>query len=664
MDSPVEQRFLETALRPLPNPSELRLAVATLIQERSNALAADSASAERMIRRWNKIDARPKRHFWKSWRTLGLALAVLTAAWGFGTGILEIVRHWRSHESVLLERYHELNPQDRLLLGDPRLTTLQQRTALWKSEADNPAYFAEYSRAYFSQHQQLPPDFLKTAARIDPENRWFSAFAASVIAKDTVEKQPGAWDRATKTRSDPSWEILDEARYAEALDLLRISRSQLAWRSYEAEILSERSRLFSDVGIPERLITFQDFGSNALAGISFSNLRPLLASSIHRLAKSPDLDELRATLKDADVLFLLWMSSDPTDMLNELIIRTTASHFAKDIQPDISKLEIPESDYWAEISERFREFNDARQKRIRKNSDSKGGIFVSMFGTSETQLSNPLPLTTEDLKPARTTEHYYIRMTTMWIGGFVLTLVAAGVFLFRFRHGKPISTLCSRLIEQIYLTDRFLIAGAAIVLPLLLTIAYLHKVQLSGTLYDTRYDSASHALVWLALLLLSIVLPALLARQRLSARAKPLIRCPFPWFGGLSILGLAAIPIFLARYPLKDDSWRGEGIVLGLAAPALLWIAFMTFRPFLAGDPVRSQAVARIAWPAYVLGTSLWLTLVPVSQAAIRHAIQSERWLRPAPGIPAPTVLEYHTAKAMRTEFRDLYRNSESPYQK
>lgn len=87
---------------------------------------------------------------------------------------------------------------------------------LWDSDPPNPAYFAEYAACYFPEHGgTLPPDFLETARRIDPQNAWFTYIAAGVKAKDAVKMrtQSKAENAANKT---PEWDILDQTKLADA----------------------------------------------------------------------------------------------------------------------------------------------------------------------------------------------------------------------------------------------------------------------------------------------------------------------------------------------------------------------------------------------------------------------------------------------------------------
>ena len=150
-----------------------------------------------------------------------------------------------------------------LLYGNPsRIGRAEQMRALWESDPKNPAYFADYSRHYIQEKAALPPDFLKIAAEIDPDNAWFTFIAAAMKSKD-VSKKGNEHPRSPINKAAASaaahpgrillskkivyeYNIHDPTRAEEALVLWRQSLKQSKFDSYEIALHQKRYPLLNN----------------------------------------------------------------------------------------------------------------------------------------------------------------------------------------------------------------------------------------------------------------------------------------------------------------------------------------------------------------------------------------------------------------------------------
>ena len=134
----------------------------------------------------------------RSWRialyltTLAVSLVVLAhSIWQIGQ--FAGINHWitpgyRQKLPGIAPTAHLTAQQKLLLLGDGSASNDADRwKPFWQSDPGNPAYFMEYAMAYRRDHDdQLSPEILETAARIDPDNAWYPAIEAAAKAKTAV----------------------------------------------------------------------------------------------------------------------------------------------------------------------------------------------------------------------------------------------------------------------------------------------------------------------------------------------------------------------------------------------------------------------------------------------------------------------------------------------
>ena len=124
--------------------------------------------------------------------------------------------------------------------------------ALWDSEPENPAYFAEYSTAHQREFGKLPDDFLQTARRLDPDNAWFTYVAAAALGKNSCEDQIQA-PSANGTVASSTWKISAPAKLDSAMALLHEARGQPRCQNYQSQMLQRRILLLPQKNLLENL---------------------------------------------------------------------------------------------------------------------------------------------------------------------------------------------------------------------------------------------------------------------------------------------------------------------------------------------------------------------------------------------------------------------------
>ena len=274
--------LIEAATRPLADNAELKHAAADFLE---NRITKDGDLADAMVARWEQVDARKGKSIWRI--GMWVAVAVVSAAVAV-KDFDEIRRIAKRGKYLALGSIYappspdceqrianKLSESDkRLLFGDLTQTSGSARKeALWRSEPENPAYFAEYSSAFISaNNDKLPPDFLETARRIDPTNAWFTYTAAAQEAREAVKgKRPKGKKVAGKMvyESPWTWEILDQARLDRAVELVREARSQPKYTDYSAAMLRKRLPLLPQESFIDQL----DSGSCLSSCSTFSSIR-------------------------------------------------------------------------------------------------------------------------------------------------------------------------------------------------------------------------------------------------------------------------------------------------------------------------------------------------------------------------------------------------------
>lgn len=586
-------------------------------------------------------------------------------------------------------RIKNLDARGELLLygGPPRADQAEQMRPLWESEPTNPAFYAEYVRHYLGEKKQLPPDFLSTAARIDPDNGWFTALAAAVEAEDAVKKsQTKVHPRSPMTpelaRQFPleerpaerrkivyQMEIIDEAKAEKALALWRKSLQQGKYDDYEMEMHRLRvpylERQNSYIGqydvflySPPSTLLKQRYLSDLIVAYLYND--DLSAEEKTRL-----LQNCEAHMKKL-------CSAPSSDLINELMNHGITDSLAKN-----SKLMAPEgvsSQLLAQMKT-LSESIDSRE-RVRRDHARNARNIASLkrHASSLAAFSAPAVLqqsTTvswpeaEELEPQRRAEHAYaLRLITL------VSMLVAFCFLpfnLLFRRRKALLCLGQYAAATIDGKSKRLWIFVGVIMPLLYFFLLYFFTPLGGKELGMYYTlGLSPSVQAGSAFLLMIAVPRLLihrytvAWEKLNGSSRRW-QLRLGWLAvGLILIPMhALVPMFeLANSPGSSiDSVVIYSVVIGCTAPLVLWLIGNGLRGSFAREPydrvmhalrrqvlVSSMAIA--CW-ALCLSCALWFF-------EERQWLDKDTFFVVHEDLRVMSSSEANAVKAMREETRAL----------
>ncbi|MEO7101118.1 MAG: hypothetical protein ABI162_17315 [Luteolibacter sp.] len=677
-DSPT--RLIETAVRPLADDAEMKLAGSHLLSE---LVKPDPEGAEKAIQRWDAVDAKKSRPVW---RILLFSMLVIASAVIWTDGVKAVVNRGSMFGSPISDIFYSdpgqsdgriapsLTTEQRLVLyGDSTKTSKSDKVkALWDSDPTNAAYFAEYAASYLSEHSTLPPDFLEVARRIDPQNAWFTYIAAGVKAKDSVKRrnQSKAENAANKT---PEWDVLDETKIAEALNLLRQARDQPKCVSYEMEVLRQQLQLLPGRTPPEvmRQVVFI-CGRTSSLEISIRMLADVIAAKAWMDGETNNPSNLRELLTESDDFLQKRTSSEVGSLLGELINTVAASGTISNLSPSADKLG------FAEESARLRKILDRVQElKVRKASNKrspnadmvydKGSELAGMFGTSASSfLKNPPVLTDEELRPGRLIDHEVLSRICCYISWAVLMAAMGLVAAFRYRVPVLIRRLAERMEGLMRPSDWAWILIGGVLLPFFYVMVVTHLTSWGGrelSIESIEYETPSfyncrgplELSQFVGLAVLMIMMPVRIIRWRLAKKAAAFgFRQKQGWLGWAMIV-CAFVFVPMLGWAVTQSSETGVYAAFYLSTVPILWLLTTCVRSFYTNSEnlLQNGVVAQTLVPTYAVAAILMMAAVPYFKAAAYHWFEQDQFMKPDLAHPSIPKLEYKMAVQTRKELRE-----------
>ncbi|MGL4398258.1 MAG: hypothetical protein ACRCXD_00185 [Luteolibacter sp.] len=676
-------RLIEAAVRPLSDNAELQQAAIGLLETR----IAEDAGADAMIARWDQVDAQKRKSIWQ----IGLWVLVAVVSAGVAASDFDEMSRivplgkWIANGSFLnpmptdeLQRVtRKLSESEKLLLvGDlTRGSKSERKEALWRSEPDNPAFFAEYAGAFVADHEKLPPDFLKTARSIDPDNAWFTYMAATVEAMDSVKS------KSRSGKNPKSWEILDQARLDRAMELLREARNQSEYTDYSMELLRKRLPLLPQENFIDHLESVACLSETAVfPGIRLRHLGNAIAARAWSLGASGDVTGYREIHSDAD-RFLRQMNHEKhTTLVYGLVGRVIASTLAESLGSAAEELGLePEAARWKFIEGRLKDRQAKRQSReflvdgkAVEQDTITGGILAGAVEMIAKQTATQVPLTAADLKPQRLFDHEFLARllsyTTWVLLGFCASLAAC----YRFRVSVVFRRLARRMEDLLRPSDWVWIVVAGVVLPFVFVMAVNRLTQLGGRAFGVQGMGlllpAGH---FFGLLLLWLTLPVQIVRWRLAKRAGA-FSFPKPsrigWLTGVS--AILFVPMMgWAAVSQVGDSWWSVGtlperpwqfwLAVGLGGVALLGVMVSISIAMLGrADRHFYQASSALVMVKVFAVAMLVIALASVGfKASERYWFKQDWMTKFDVAGPGWSAFESKVATQMRKELRETLGN-------
>ncbi len=531
-----------------------------------------------------------------------------------------------------------LTRQEQLLLGDPSLDELTQKELLLDSDPTNPAYFVEYAQAYLSENGQLPPDFLETAARIDPENSLYLYWAAGTIGKDAVEKVIGGSSipspgpryvdgvRLKPLPVEKEHTIKDQAAYDEALALIQKASELPKFENYSIMMMKARMRLIPPVNsFAEyvRAVNVQ-FGISAPEMMLQLRVTDIMNARAEEFSKKGVKEKFISLAPQRDALLAAWARREEGFLIEELIYRALTSSSAVNFQAAAERLELTElADIYRKQNDGFvaaRDFCDLRddadtEKLITQRASALSRLSLQMVSQ---KVQSPPPLLDSDLKPSRMAEHELLGGVGLVSVALIILVSTLFIFLFRFLVPRTVRLTAKRFASLLTASDWVWIIFLGVALPIV-GFLYINRLSpVSGRDYGVSCFLGIFPGLHLSVLLLNLLLiPAVVTRWRLTRRA-----AAFKFGSRIDLLSLPVIALMLVysivAYPvLVKISNLNTPVQIGLAAPLVGWLGFVFFnglRIILGGARSRiiQSATAIAVIPAYPLAIiALCLSMLP-----------------------------------------------------
>lgn len=631
---PETHPLIDTITKPLADNAEMKLSAVQILEQ---TFDPEHPSVPQAIERLEKQDK-------KKFPALAKIVLWIVAVVVMGFAIYVESPFIRSFVDISnLLSFEELEPrplpagltqQEQLLLGDQSLAALRQKELLLESDPANPAYFIEYAQAYLSENDQLPPDFLETAARIDPENSFYFYWAAAQIGGDAVEKvrrSSGAprYVDGVKLLALPverEYTIKDQAAYDEALALINKASELPKFENYSIMMMKARMRLIPPVNTFAeyvRAVNVQ-FGTTVVGIFSMMKASDVMNARAEELSKNGDKEKFISLAAQRDAFLAGWARREDGFLVDELVYRALASGSVINFQAAAERLKLAElTDVYRKQNDAFvaaRDFCDLRDDADAEKLITQRASSLSRFslGMLSQRVQNPPPLLDSDLKPSRMVEHELLGGVGIVSVALIILIATLFIFLFRFLVTRTVRLTAKRFESLLTFSDWIWIFFIGVAFPIVVFL-YINRLSpVSGRDYGVSCFLGIFPGLHLSVLLLNLLLiPAVVTRWRLTRRA-----AAFKFASRIDLLSLPVIAVILiysiVAYPvLVKISNLNTPVQIGLAAPLVGWLGFVFFhglRIFLgsARSRIIQSATAIAVIPAYPMAIiALCLSLLP-----------------------------------------------------
>ncbi len=562
-----------------------------------------------------------------------------------------------------------LTANQRLLLGDPRLSPLEQKQQLLASDPDNPAYFAEYIAAYVTDWDALPEDWEAQAKRIDPDNALYCYRAAThglkeVLEKETTPLPPGprrelANGKLAQELRSNRYTILDRAAYDAAIAQLVKGTEMSRVDDYTMDLAKERVALIPITSYASFLhaLTYA-FNSNSSL-ISLVKTADLINARAGELAAQGDAAGLREWCVVRERLINQLLHTPEDALVNELVYAAVATNTAIHLHQAAAKLGLEDlAATYGRQQAAFQEWKDLKRSGRYGREETQimhhGSLMSSlMLPVVTNQVANPPALSDDDLKPMRLAEHDLFGQFAIGLSSHLLILLAAIYWLARrclpAAARKPATTLASLLTRN----DWVIIASCGIILPILLQLLILRHTPLGARDYGIRHLLFLMPFIPYGCLLISLLLlPSWLIHRRLRQHAPQLLaQSRMEWLRPLQIALLLVSLLIAMPILVYTPSNLSLYLLIGLPSLVLLsqWI-HNGWRALRHGPLARLQlattaSAMQVVFPLAII--ALCATL-PTPIASESHWIQQDRIHLPT----SPQAYERQIAVQARKELR------------
>ena len=654
---------------PLANNAEQQLVAIAMLEE---TICPEHPAAEETLERFGKIEARK---FPAIFIGIAAAIVLVTSVSTQFTEVRLLTGWFHSpffYDPAAPPLPAHLTPQQRLLIGDPAIPDLRQKELLYESDTENPAYYAEYMSAYYSEHEELPPHYFETVARIAPENSFFLYYAAGRIGGESVDKKrskgsasPRFIDgvRLSPLPTEKEHGIIDQAAFDEAMSLIAKAAQLPDFETYGNTMMSARAVLFPNETLTESLVSFSyQYRSSASHLIALRNTVDLLCAQAQHLSNAAD-EEKFLTLVDQQLHLVKSFSNNPDiGLINELVFSVVVAATAQYFHWSADRLGLQElSD---EYETQWRAIQDDKdQREIRGEKDEPGeiaverGSFMSRLSLPLVmrQVAVPIPLTAADLKPLRLVDHEVSSRLGIIAAALIIAILCLPVYFFRYHSPRPIRIPAIHLSRLLRPVDWVWIVALGIILPIVVFLAINRLTPLGGREYGIQHFLFFFPGTQIVAIILNLLLaPAILIRWRLSKRLGPFGIKSRPTLIPIAVLFLVLV-WSLGVYPIVHGVELSQGLLIVLAAVPALWLANIFLNIILAFIGKPAGRIPRVATtsallPAYAVAIIALCLTLPLFISSEKHWMKQDALFRINPDAADLGAYEYKVALQKRKE--------------
>ncbi|MGJ8642698.1 MAG: hypothetical protein ACSHX9_04755 [Luteolibacter sp.] len=668
--------LVEAASSHLTGNAEQHLTAISVISETADP---DHPLAAETIARWEAVDRKKYPFLWKTALYL-IALAALIA-------VIVSQRHEVQFVTDLnnvslfsppdLPLPKGLSEKEKLLLGDPSLDYYedhQTAEALYLSEPDNPAYFAEYVQKYSFDFDELPPDLLDTAVRIDPQNSFYLYFAVGHMGDDTIVLEPLSGSspkprivkgvRLSPAPVERQYKINDQAVYEKSLELIEKASELSGFQSYATTMMRERMRCFRNTATTvDRATALIFVYAQTSSSISLLKVSDTLSARAQELSNDGDEEGFLKLVNIRQHYIEALLSNPDVFLINELVNRVVVANTAQYFHHAAKRLGLPELE--KKFGDEHQAMSDmADRKRLRsayyhdwvtEKSSLLGGFTYPMIMRI---VDSPPPITLADLAPQRYADHALAIRVGLIAIALSLLIFALPIFLFRFVFPASLRKTAARLIQLLRPIDWILAIVLGVILPLAAILLLNRFTELGGREWALGHYVFLFPSVHLVAILLWVSLaPAAVIRWRLLRRIKalglpgiPAITAA-PALLGVSVLAIGAYPVVM-KFELDTL------VLIGLAAPVAFWLS-VVFGNALHGLIGKAQhritlaATSMAILPCLSFAIIAVIALLPVYKASEIHWLAQDAHYSIKPDAPDLGLYEFRVAAQKRKEIRE-----------
>lgn len=677
--NPPTDRFIELATQPLDTNSELKLAAGDELRKRLEANLAGAGEIDEAARRLLQVSSRrstrllrPALYVAALIISLGVLLPLIGELWLFSRTTLAITQV--TGPSVIPVADHladKLGPEKTLLLfGDPETGGLTDRwKRLWNSQPGNPAYLSKHAMEHLRYKKGLPAEIQQAVDRIDPDNGWYEAIQAGLVADGAVKRK----SQSTLERKNlvtPKWEIQDPEKLNRSLQLLSQAMEKPAFTNYDAEMLKLQIPLLP---VPDdylsQMVPVTYLASQTESSIHLGRIASAMAAAGQECLKQPDADKLRHLFYDWEKLAERQLH-DGTSMVDLLvaqaIYQTPALNFRDAAQSLGLEKEAARFSRIAADQQQEREHRESQRGKPGKEDmllQQHGSIHASMsIPALLSRVNHPPPLSADDLEPGRHAEHAFFTRAALSAAILVLGFCAGLAALHRMIQPQIHRQLSNSLLGLLQRSDWMWIIGVGILVPMVWYVFFVYLTPLSSRAWSFR-SNGLHQIggQLIGLMLLILTLSIMTAVTIIARRGRFLGLAPRRMrFGWLAVISAAlAIPMSGSTMPMAASFLREtrmaywpmwlSGVLLALP---MLWLLVVSGKSILGdrSDGLRRSITARVLLPAWICGATIMALSAIVLHAEERRWVRRDTLQQILPDQPGLSNYEWRVTQQLRKE--------------